>query len=235
MLMSFKRFCAKCGKETESLVRGICSDCFVKKNDLFEVKDINIERCVKCGKIHFKGKWTVISNEEIANEVASKVKLHYNFDQPKIFVELEPLSEIDFIAKINVKGLLDGALVEQSKTVDVSLTKVSCDSCMKLVSNYREAIIQLRATSQSEADAMLEITRTLLKAESAKNSLSAAIKTLGAKNAYDLWIGSNKGAIKTARKLAKLYKTKIIVSKKLIGEQESGKRKYRFTYCIKKA
>ncbi|MFA5931400.1 MAG: 60S ribosomal export protein NMD3 [archaeon] len=232
--MGFGKFCAKCGKSTDAIIGGICSDCYLKRHDLFTVKDINIEKCVKCGKIHFKGKWTSISNEEIANEVSSKIKLNYDLDQPKIFVELTPITDIDFSARITVTGFLEGILVEQFRTTEVSLNKVSCDSCMKLVSNYREAIIQLRATTQSEADAMLEVARELLRIEAAKDSLSAIIKTFGIKNAYDLWIGSNKGAIKVARKLAKLYKTKIIASKKLIGEDDGKKPKYRFTYCIKK-
>ncbi|MFA6269465.1 MAG: 60S ribosomal export protein NMD3 [archaeon] len=232
--MSFDKFCARCGKSTESIIGGVCSKCFLERHDLFEVKDIEIERCVKCGKIHFKGKWTSISNEEIANEVSSKIKLNHELDQPKIFVELEPITELDFAAKVTVTGFIKGVLVEQTKQTEFSLFKVSCDSCMKLVSNYREAIIQLRAGSQSEADSMLEVTKQLLKAESAKDALSAAIRVLSAKNSYDLWIASNKGAIKAARKLSKLYKSKLIVSKKLIGETDEKKLKYRFTYCIKK-
>ena len=81
---------------------------------------------------------------------------------------------------------------------------------------------------------MLEVTKQLIAGEKEKDSLSAVIKILKGKNGYDLWIGSNKGAGKVARKLSKLYKTKIIISKKLIGEDDGGKRKYRLTYCIKK-
>jgi NMD protein affecting ribosome stability and mRNA decay len=33
--------------------------------------------------------------------------------------------------------------------------------------------------------------------------------------------------------LSKLYKVPQVVSKKLIGEEKSGDRKYRFTFCIK--
>jgi len=232
--MSFKKFCAKCGKEIDALISGLCASCFLARHDLFSVKDIVIERCVKCKKGRIKGHWAFLSNESIANEVASKVKFNHNLDQPKVFVELNPITELDFSARINVTGFLNEVLVEQTKTTEFSIQKVSCDSCMKLVSNYREAIIQLRAGSQDEADAMLEVAKQFLAEESAKDSLSAAIKTLGARNAFDLWIGSNKGAGKVARKLSKLYKTKIIVSKKLIGEDSGRMPKYRFTYCIKK-
>jgi len=232
--MSFEKFCPKCGKTTDAIIKGMCSDCFLKRNDLFTVKEINIERCVKCGKIHFKGKWQGLSNEAIAEEITSKVKMNHDLDQPKVFVELEPITNIDFSVRITVTGFLEGTLVEQTKTTEFSLQKVSCDSCMKLVSNYREAIIQLRSSDPSEADAMLEVTKQLIAGEKEKDSLSAAIKILKGKNGYDLWIGSNKGAGKVARKLSKLYKTKIIASKKLIGEEDDRKQRFRFTYCIKK-
>jgi nonsense-mediated mRNA decay protein 3 len=233
-VLGFEKFCVKCGKTTDALIHGMCTDCFLKRHELFEMKEINVERCVKCKKGRVKGHWEYLSNETIANEVSSKVKLNHNLDQPKIFVELTPQGETDFEANITVEGFLDGVLVSKKMRIFFSLDKVSCDACMKLCSNYREAIIQLRAGSQEEADAMLEVTKELLAQESAKDSLSASIKTLSMKRAYDLWIGSNKGASKVARKLSKLYKTEIICSKKLIGQEDSGKEKYRFTYCIKK-
>jgi len=201
---------------------------------LFDVKEIKIERCVKCQKVRFKGSWQGYSDEAIANEVASKVKPMHGLDQPKIFVELSPITDNDFSAQITVEGFLNDVLLKQTKPIEFSFEKVSCDPCMKLVSNYREAILQLRAKTQEEADAMFEVTKQLLAGEKAKDSLSAAVKVFSGKKAYDLWIGSNKGAVKTARKLSKLYKTKIIVSQKLIGQEDNGKRKYRFTYCIKK-
>jgi len=198
------------------------------------MKDINIDICVKCGKARIKGSWTFPSDEIVANEISSKVKLLHSIEQPKIFVEITPITKIDYSAKITVEGLLEGTIVKQTKTDEFYLQKVSCDSCMKLVSNYREAIIQLRATNREEADAMLEVTKQLLLNESAKDSLSAPIKILSEKNGHDLWIGSNKGATKVARKLCKLYKTNLIVSKKQTGGGFGNKAVYRFTYSIKK-
>jgi len=230
--MSFEKFCAKCGRTTDALIHGMCSDCYLKRKDLFEVKEINIEICVKCGKARIKGHWDFPSDEIVANEVASKVKFLHSIDQPKVFVELTPITKIDYSAKITVSGLIDGVLVEQTKVDEFYIQKVSCDSCMKLVSNYREAIIQLRAPSQEEADAMFEVTKQLLENEQAKDSLSASIKVIKAKNSYDLWIGSNKGATKVARKLCKLYKTTLLVSKKQTGGGFGNKPIYRFTYSI---
>jgi len=232
--MGFEKFCAKCGKVTDSLVSGICANCYFKKHSLFEVKDFVIERCVKCGKVRVKGKWGQYNFELIAGEVAAKVKVNSDVDQAKTFVELEPLTENDFSAHITITGFIDGVLLEQKKDYEFYLEKVSCDSCMKLVSNYREAIIQLRSSSAEDAEGMMQIAKELLASEQSKDSLSAVVKTLKGPTGYDLWVGSKKAASRVSRKLAKLYKTTPKISKKLIGEEEDRAQKYRITYLVKK-
>jgi nonsense-mediated mRNA decay protein 3 len=232
--MGFDRFCVKCGKTTDALIKGMCQECFLKRHELFEIKDFDIEVCVKCGKMKVKGRWGAYNFDAIGTEVASKVKFLIDVDQPKVVVNVEPISQFDFDSKIDIAGFIDGVLVEQSINYPFSLDKVSCDPCMKVVSNYREAIIQLRAGAMSEADEMFQIAKTFLDEERAKDSLAAVIKVGKLPHGYDLWIGSNKGAYKVVRKLEKLYKVKALESKKLIGEDRSRRQKFRFTYCIKK-
>jgi len=233
--MGFEKFCVKCGKTTSALVHGLCTDCFLEKKDLFKVKDLLLERCVKCGKVRMKSSWFALSDELVAQEISSKVKIDPDLEQGKVFVELTRIDELNFDVKISVEGFMNGVLVKQEKKQVFSLQKVSCDACMKLVSNYREAIIQLRASTGEEAEGMFETAKQFLATESAGDSLSAVIKTFKGKNGYDLWIGSNKGASKVARKLSKLYKVPIVDSKKIIGEEGGrGHFKYRFTYLIKK-
>ncbi len=232
--MSFNRFCVKCGKETQTLVSGLCRDCFLKKSNIFDLKESLIERCVKCGRARIKGKWVECTNEAIANEVASKIKVNPDVNQSKVFVELTPVSEHGYRLHVNVKGLIDKMVVEQSKEFTLNLSKVSCDDCMKLVSNYREAIIQLRSSSFKEAEPMMEVAKQLLSTEAVNDPLSAVIKTLRGPTGFDLWICSNKSAARVVRKLSKLYKVTPKVSKKLIGIDDGGADKYRMTYCIKK-
>ena len=231
--MGFERFCVKCGVVTDSLIKESVKN-VLERNELFEVRDVNIELCVKCGKMRIKSKWGAYNLEAIGEEVSKKVHLLINLEPPKINISLEPITETDFDAEIKVSGFLEGVLVEETKHHSFSLNKVSCDPCMKLVSNYRESIIQLRAGSLSESEYMFDVAKNFLSEEQAVDSLSAIVKTVKSPNGFDLWIGSNKGAYRVVRKLEKLFKIKAITSKKLIGEDRSGKVKYRFTYCLKK-
>ena len=232
--MSFKKFCPRCGKETDAIVRGTCQNCYLEKHELFSVKDISLPVCVKCGKLHHKNSWKLFSDDEVAEEVASKIKVDPDIADPKVDVEISKMGPFEYEARINVKGFLDDSLVEQEKFITFKLSKVSCDACMKLVSNYREGILQLRASSNEEAEDMYRLAKSLIEKEKANDSLSGIVKTMKNKNGYELWIGSKKAAAKVSKYMCKLYKVRVKTSKQLIGEDESGEFDYRYTFCIRR-
>lgn len=51
-----KRFCFKCGKETDKLKDGYCKECLPKKT-VKKMKDKSYELCSKCGFLKFGRKW----------------------------------------------------------------------------------------------------------------------------------------------------------------------------------
>lgn len=231
--MSFKKFCPKCGKETDLFIGKICKECFLKNNKLFSVKKINITQCKHCERLLSAGKWVDFSEDEIANEVASKVKILPGLNDPKIFVELQPLPNKNYEALIKIDGLLNNFLIEEEMACKFQLKETTCDACMKLNSDYREAIIQIRSKKEENENSMLELAINLLNTEKSKDDLSGTSRIEKVKNGYDLWVGSKKSAAKVVRSLSKFYGTRTIASKKLIGEDEQGKRKYRHTFCVR--
>ena len=231
--MGFKKFCPKCGKETDLLIEKTCADCFLMGKKIFTVKKPNISQCKHCQRLFISGEENHFDQEIIAQNIASHVDFIEELEQPKVFVELEKKTDLDYVAEVKVEGLLTDKVVEQKKILNFALREVNCDACMKLHSDYREAILQVRSEDKSNKPQLLELIEGLLKIENAKDPLSGASKIVELKNGYDFWIGSKKAAVKVSRYLEKLYKTKMIVSKKLIGEDDQGKRKYRHTFCIK--
>ncbi|MCX6800669.1 MAG: NMD3-related protein [Candidatus Diapherotrites archaeon] len=238
--MSFEKFCPNCGKETEWLVKGKCADCFLKSNSIFSVKNVSdkILHCGRCSKVLLQGKWIARSEKAVANEIESRIKLIPDLQGAKIFVEAEKIGrqngKEDFSVKVKVIGIIDSQVIEQEKGYIIELQGNICDPCMRLASDYREAIIQLRTNSKKDAETMLHETEELIKEENSKDPLSAIVKTIKVRNGFDLWIGSKKSAVKVSRKLAKLYDTRPTVSNKLIGQNKDGSDKYRFTFCVKK-
>ncbi len=231
--MSFKKFCPKCGKDTEELVENLCTECFLKRKELFEIKKIRVFVCRHCKKLLFGNKWIDFRYAEIGEEIAAHVKTIKELKKPEIVVELEQKSDLDYCALIQIRGYLGKNLVEREKAIDFRVRETTCDSCMKLNSDYREAIIQLRTKTDESLESLFEVTKNLLEREKSKDALSGISKMVEIKNGYDLWIGSKKAASKVVRELSKIFGTRAIVSKKLIGEEKTGERKYRHTFCIK--
>ncbi len=238
--MSFKKFCPKCGKETDSLINGVCRECFLKTTELFNIKEISIKRCKTCGKFQIKGSWFEPSEKIIEDEVKSKVKIISEINQPKIIVtakEIEKLEEskIGRFFEINVKvvGLIDEQLLEQEKSFELELEKEGCDSCMRLNSDYREAIIQIRSENKENVEQIFNEVKTFLSNEKAKDSLSAVVKIIDFKNGLDVWIGSRNAATKVVKKISVLHSLKPTKASKLIGVLPNGKKKFRVTYCIR--
>jgi nonsense-mediated mRNA decay protein 3 len=233
--MGFQKFCPKCGKETDNIIGKECLECFLKKAKLFSIKGQKVLMCKHCSKIIIKGHWEDFSESLISEEVASKVKINadFNLQDTKVLVELQKRSEDEYEALVKVKGFISKNLVEQEKIIWVKIAGTMCDSCMKLDAEYREAIIQLRGKTKAESGQMLKIAIDLLNKERSKDSLSGTSKIIELKTGYDLWIGSKKAAVKVSRYMAKLYSAELKASSKLIGQEKSGKRKYRFTFCVK--
>jgi nonsense-mediated mRNA decay protein 3 len=231
--MSFKKFCPKCGEEADSFTGNICTECFLKEKDFFTVDKISIIICKHCQKFLLHGKWIAFSEEQIVEEVVSKVKIIDKLEESKVFVELKKYSEVDYEAKVRVTGILSGKIVEKEKSVKFQLKDTVCDPCMKLRSDYREAVLQLRSASKESAKEMCDLAMNFLEKERQKDSLSDTSKVMELRTGFDLWIGSKKAAAKISRQLSKVFEVTPKVSRKLIG-QENGKRKYRTTFCIKK-
>lgn len=239
--MSFKKFCPKCGKETEWLIKGKCRECFLASQEIFSIKNFSnkMPLCGRCSKVLLQGKWIEPSERAVAKEIESKIKTIPDLHDPKIFAEAKKIAaqngKEEFYVSAKVIGIIDSQVVEQEKGFVVELQGSICDPCMRLSSDYREAIIQLRAGSKKEAEEMLHQTEKLVKEEKENDPLSAIVKTIKVRNGFDLWVGSKKASAKVSGRLAKFYDTRQIVSRKLIGRTRDGGEKYRFTFCVKSA
>ena len=232
--MGFSKFCPKCGKETDTLIKGMCKKCYLRGEDLFRVKDLSIEYCSRCERVRHGFKWAERSDEEIIEGIKSKVRPIADLEQAKIIVGVKQEGDTTYNVRIKVVGLLEGVLVEQEKGFVLELDKKICDPCMKLSSDYREAVLQLRTESgPKEAEEMLKLAEEFVEQEKANDPLSGVVNVLRTKNGFDVWVASSKAGAKVANKLGRLYSVKVGTSKKLIG-QEGGKRKYRYTFLVRK-
>ncbi|HNV01200.1 MAG TPA: 60S ribosomal export protein NMD3 [archaeon] len=235
--MSFKKFCAKCGKETNALIKAQCADCYLGKKELFVIEKPIFSVCKHCGKFISNQKWFPLSESAISEEILKKIKYDHELTLPKPFVEVNQVSDSEILSYevlVKVEGFIDGVLVSQEKELVFKIKPTTCDACMKLNANYREAVVQIRA-EKAEAKKIYETAILILDKEKVTNSLAGTSKIIEIPQGYDLWIGDKKVAAKLVRTLSKMYDMKVVTSKKIIGEEGGrGHFVFRFTFCLKK-
>lgn len=235
--MSFNKFCAKCGKETTALIKGQCSDCYLAKKELFTIEKPVFSVCKHCGKFLSHQKWFPLNESSISEELLKKIKYSHELISPKPFVEVTQVPDSDILSYevlVKVEGFIDNVLVSQEKEFVFKIKPTTCDACMKLNANYREAVVQIRA-EKNEAKKIYETTLSMLEKERVTNSLAGTSKIIEIPQGYDLWVGDKKVAARMVRTLSKMFDMELITSKKIIGEEGGrGHFVFRFTYCLKK-
>lgn len=232
-----KRFCPKCGATDKPLVKGFCLDCFLKDNpDLVKVEPVfELEQCKKCGKVRIKGQWIEPTSKHLVEFVRSKVKVK-ELKEVKVGVELIILSETETRADILVKGVINSSLITVEKEALLKFKKALCDPCMRISSQYHEAILQVRGekeTPKSRFEKAFRDVNRLLAAEYRKDPLARIVEVQDHKYGFDVLIGSKRAGRVVAEALAKDFKGRVKVSSKLRGVDKRGKKKYRFTFAVR--
>lgn len=235
--MLTERFCPRCGKETSELIKGFCRDCFLLGHEILIVEpELKFPRCKSCGKIRIKGAWFAESQKNLEDFLLSKMKLK-EITNEKINLGMAPNADGSLSVQIRVSGTINEDKIEFEKEILLKPAIVLCDPCMRLVSDYHEAILQVRfAEKPSNERVESEIARInkMLEYEKRADSLSQAIKTTEATNGFDVYIGSAKAARRIAEALAKKAHTRVVSSSKLMGiDSKTGKANKRFTYCAR--
>ena len=84
-----KRFCVKCGNETNDLVKSLCENCFLGKNKVLDFPEkIELDLDNRTGKIRVGYHW-IENNEENLSEMLEN-KLKKIAKQKKLALVLKP-------------------------------------------------------------------------------------------------------------------------------------------------
>jgi nonsense-mediated mRNA decay protein 3 len=227
------KFCPGCGSIQGPFFRGLCRNCFLKKNSLFGIPAaIKISRCKSCGKILFSGKWQKQENTLLEKIIEKNTKIP-KLEKPKLEFLFSPEKDRKISAKVKLKGEIDSNEIAEEKETTIEFKTNLCDSCMKSVSNYYEAIIQLRFEKKGMEEKVLKEIENLLFGFSGEDVLAKIVSAKKQKSGVDLVLGSNKSASKIAKSIATKYAAKLVVSYKQAKGGTRDKVKKRFTYCIR--
>jgi len=210
------RFCAKCGKETATLLGGLCSECYLTEHKVKIPRSITLKVCPKCGAIRWRGVW--IKTDKPA-ESYFKQFIEQKTKIPKEAV----LQSIEIMktgklgsAKVTVAVL--GDLMVLEKKVELTLDKFACPNCSRQHSEWT-AKIQLRRASDISVDEVLAM---------ASKHKARIIKTEQKKNGVDIYFFVRSSANKLASRLAKRFGLKMKKSYEQHGHDfDTGRAKHR--------
>ncbi len=223
-------FCPSCGATDSLFVRGSCLQCFLKEHTLLQLPEkIELQRCKQCGKILLSGKMHAFDLELLKQFVKKKCKVKELTDAA-LSVELQRLSEKEMQAIVTAKGVIENTPVLVERKTTISFPAMQCDACMKLKSNYFEAIVQLRG---EKAAAAFNRLRQLLASLQKRDGLAAIVSATQKKNSIDAIVGSKKAAALAVKQLEKEFKTDATKTFKLIGVDRTGKQKKRETFALR--
>ncbi|MBI2578564.1 MAG: hypothetical protein HYW26_02520 [Candidatus Aenigmarchaeota archaeon] len=206
--MKTQQICIVCGSPVFS--SNYCEKCFLKSRSLFEVPEkILLRHCTSCGAYYDKG-WVKNTLEKI---LESKVSSRNRISDMNIRVG-NGKAEFSCSGYVKPSKKIKG----EKKTVPLLIERGKCDSCIKLLSGYYQAIFQIRG------DRMKKIIRKVSLLTGEGEAFSESDKD-----------GCNVKFIdkRTAARIAGMLKNfQIKKSYKLITEKK-GKKLYRDYYSIR--
>ncbi len=231
-----RNFCPKCGSEQGPFVKSFCVKCYSQEKPLLELPPIiELAHCPRCNKVRFREKWVNQSQADLETILVSKATVR-ELVSPKFAVELTPDEKGCTQALVTVRGTIDGIEVSTQKLALIKPLSGICDSCMKLSSYYHEAIVQLRFPKDLEKEEVRDYS-AFVKAQLGhmrdEDQLSGLIDSFVVPKGMDFFIGSKHAGKKLSEVLARKVHGKITRSFKLIGVNQSGKDKKRYTFCVR--
>ncbi|MGC8812257.1 MAG: NMD3-related protein [Candidatus Aenigmatarchaeota archaeon] len=219
-----RRFCPKCGKETEKFYDDLCKNCFLEKISFLDKipEKIIIKKCKSCGKFFYDEKG-FDSLENAVGDMLAKIleeneiqSINYRIYDNKVSLTLK--FRIEDLEKI------------EEKVCPLILKIIVCNSCSLKFLGYHQAILLVRAPEKILEKISQDI-ENFVDFFRSYDDLSFISKVEKQKKGLDFYLGSKKIAHQITKNLKRKYKAKVKVSKKLAGSLK-GKKVYRDTLLI---
>ncbi|MCL2142047.1 MAG: NMD3-related protein [Methanimicrococcus sp.] len=232
--------CPKCGKETEKLVKNVCSECFGKTLDLFELPPVlHAKICPSCGAHFYKSKWEDFGTPEDVAMLAAQENLsvHKDLENVSVGMHPHPRSPYIFDVLVDVQGDADGMTYYKDGKTEVRLKREACDMCSRRAGGYFEGIIQIRANNRTptkeEVDSCLHLVDEAMMIQLKKgDKLAFVTDSIRFKDGADVFIGSTKAGRHVCKHIIETMGGTVAESYTLAGMKD-GREVYRTTFAMK--
>jgi len=219
-----KKFCPKCGRQTDEFYNGLCSSCSLSGISVAKKlpNQLRIKECKICGKFFMNdlsGSTESLVESFLEDLIKQKeiMSATYRISGNKIFLTLK-LKKGDFEKT-------------EEKALDLITKKIICQTCSMKETGYFQATLQIRAPDELLPEIKSEI-ESQINYLNQYDNLAFISNFQETKNGFDFLIGSKNSANQIAKILKLKYKAKIKISRKLSGSIK-GKKVYRDTILVK--
>lgn len=241
-----RRFCSVCGKSTEVLHEGLCTQCFIKEHEFSSIPSI-LETliCKSCYRQYSKGGWHRQSTEfedalkdAAIKEIQNSLKIKLENAKSNIHVETikeMKKSRFDVNCKVTTEGTWKGTNIKEVKDCTVKVLLQLCSDCSRVTGGFYEAILQIRSAGKMVENDIETISNDVASLiEEYSNEKRAFISKIDrTRGGVDFYFGSTKIARKIANTLKKREGGTLDESPKLVGKTKSGKNEYRITIILR--
>lgn len=234
--------CPDCGAETETLVEGSCSRCFVRRHDIAQVPaHVDVLLCATCNARRDGETWADAGarsrTEMVDDAVARSVAFHQRVDDPHVELMSEPQDDANLAYDVMVDGNVGGLPVDALYRTVARIKQGVCQSCSRQAGGYFAAIIQLRGSDREPTDderqeAGAIVMRSVDRMKQQGNQQAFVTKQGKVKGGHDFFISEIDVGRIVAKKLADRFDADVQESPKLVG-RNLGKDVYRVTFLVR--
>lgn len=230
------KVCPICGRETNTLIEGMCSTCYAERHRLITVQGpIRLLICKSCLSAYQKGRWVKDWRQAAQKAVQASMRLMGSITNISINVVGNPLESASI--HVRARGKIHYALDETEEEVVVPLNVVLdlCPTCRYVYTEREAAVIQVRRVGRpidGELRAALESVVRITLAKSDEVQRGAVIDAKDVEGGIDIRL-TNAGIAKSiVLALHKSFPSRIIQTEKIIGVKD-GKHISKLIFSVR--
>ncbi len=233
-------FCVRCGKDCETTIDGLCTECFLDGRRIIRLPHhVDMEVCANCGEIRQRDSW-VRKDIRIAAEDAAAASILAIPEARVISVGTRSVQQDPSNYAVTVDVIADISGFESSAE-DITTVRVKntvCKKCSRQLGSYYESILQLRTGGKDDMPAGLKkevayrVERTV--GEQSRTNRQLFISKIGeVQGGVDIYLSSIALGRQISKEMGDYYGAETKESASLVGVNATGEEVYRVTYMVR--
>jgi len=253
--MSSGRFCPRCGdavpERSEPLpgaasdgrAAALCDACYLDDFDLVDAPDrIEVPVCATCGAVRRGNSWRDVGARDYTDVAVDATRealgVHVDARAVEWGVDPEQVDENTVRMRCRFTGVVRETPVEAEATVDVKISRGTCDRCGRIAGGYHNAVVQVRAAGRTptgeEQSRAVELARAYVAEREATGDRNAFVTEVDEHaDGVDVKISTAQMGQGVATRITRELGGTTEHHPTLVTEDEDGDEVYRVTYAVR--